>query len=91
MRCHCLEIQNRGVAGWVRTCETGESRSSRRSTRVQEEVHEIQKFQEKHEIQEFEEEHMIQCEMMWMVTRQWCRGCQIFLLNPVRDRSLNMN
>ena len=43
------------------------------------------------EIQKFQEEHMIQCEMMWMVSRQWCRGCQIFLLNPVRDRSLNMS
>ena len=30
MRCHCLEIQNREVAGRVRTCKTGE--------------HEIQKF-----------------------------------------------
>ena len=30
------------------------------------------------EIQKFQEEHVIQCEMMWMVTRQWCRGCQIF-------------
>ena len=29
---HCLEIQNRGVAGRVRTCKTGESRCSRRST-----------------------------------------------------------
>ena len=55
------------------------------------EEHEIQKFQEEHEIQKFQEEHMIQCEMMWMVTRQWCRGCQIFLLNPVPDRSLNMS
>ena len=27
MRCRCLEIQNRGVAGRVRTCKTGESRS----------------------------------------------------------------
>ena len=52
----------------------------------------IQKFQEEHGIQKFQEEHMIQCQwMMWMVTRQWCRGCQIFLLNPVRDRSLNMS
>ena len=35
IRCHCLEIQNRGVAGRVRTRKTGESRSrrSRRSTR----------------------------------------------------------
>ena len=32
MRCHCLEILNRGVPGRVRTCKTGEcrSRSSRR-------------------------------------------------------------
>ena len=41
MRCHCLEIQNRGVAGWVRTCKTRESRSLE---------HEIQKFQEEHMI-----------------------------------------
>ena len=64
MRCHCLEIQNWGVAGWVRTCKTGESRSSRRSTG--------QKFQE----------HMIQCGMMWVVTRQWCRGCSNLPLGP---------
>ena len=42
------------------------------------------------QIQKFQEEHMIQCEMMWIVTRQWCRGCQIFLQNPVQNRSLNM-
>ena len=65
MRYHCLRIQTiapRGVAGRVRTCKIGESRSrrsrrSRRSARS-------------------------------MVTS---RGCQIFLLNPVRDRSLNMS
>ena len=51
----------------------------------------IQKFQEEHEIQKFQEEHMIQCEMMWMVTRQWCRGCQVFLLNPVQEKSPNMS
>ena len=55
------------------------------------EEHEIQKFQEEHMIQKFQEEPMIQYEMMWMVTRQRCRGCQIFLLNPVQDRSLNMS
>ena len=34
--------------------------------------------------------HMIQCEMMrWMVKSLWCRGCQVFLLNPVQDRSPN--
>ena len=49
----------------------------------------IQKFQEEHEIQKFQAEHMIQYERMGMVTRQWCRGCQIFLLNPVQDRSLD--
>ena len=39
MRCHCLEIQNRGVAGRVRTRKTGESRSrrSRRISQIQEE------------------------------------------------------
>ena len=44
------------------------------------------------QIQEEQEEKFqrtIQCEMMWMVTRQWCRGCQIFLLSPVQDRSPN--
>ena len=30
---------------------------------------------------------MIQCEMMWMATMQWCRGCQIFFLNPVCKRT----
>ena len=34
---------------------------------------------------------MIHCEMMWMVMRQLHRGCQIFLLKPVQDRSLNMS
>ena len=41
------------------------------------------------QIQKFEEEHMIQCEMLWKVTGQRYRGCQIYLLNPVQDRSLN--
>ena len=41
-------------------------------------------------IQEEQEEHTIQYEMMhWMVKSLWCRGCQIYLLNPVRDRSPN--
>ena len=41
-------------------------------------------------IQEEQKEHMIQCEMMrWMVKISWCRGCQIYLLNPVQDRSPN--
>ena len=30
---------------------------------------------------------MIHLEMMW----QWCRGCQIFFLNPVQDKSPNTN
>ena len=47
----------------------------------------IQEEQEERQIQKFQEEHTIQCETMWMVKRQWCRGCQIFLLNPVQDRS----
>ena len=51
----------------------------------------IRTQRDEHEIQKFQEEHMIHCEMMWMVTRQWCRGCQIFILNPVQDRSLNMS
>ena len=71
-------------------CRLGPNLLDRRIQKFQEE-HGIQKFQEEHEIQTFQEEHMIQCEMMWMVMRQWCRGCQIFLLNPVRDRSLNMS
>ena len=71
MRCHCLETQNWEVASWVRTCKTGESRGSRRSTRSKssrrstesrrfQEEHEVQKFQEEHEVQKFQEEHEVQ-------------------------------
>ena len=42
------------------------------------------------QIQKIQEEHTIQCEMMrWMVKSSWCRGCQVYLLNPVQDRSPN--
>ena len=77
MRCHCPRTQTIvpwGVAGRVRTCKTGESRS-RRSRQIQEE-------------QDEQEEHTIQCEIMrWMVKRSWCRGCQVYLVDPVQDRS----
>ena len=38
-------------------------------------------------IQEDQEEYTIQCEAK--VKSSWCRGCQIYLLNPVQDRSPN--
>ena len=88
MRCHCLEIQNRWVAGRVRTCKTGESRSSRSRRGLQ--------------VKKFREERTIQCEMIdeamvprvpnlppgpsarqiveheltgHAVYRSWCRNC----------------
>ena len=57
-------------------------------------IQKIQEEQEELQIQKFQEEQeerTIRCETMWMVKRHWCRGCQIFPLSPVQDRSPNTN
>ena len=65
MRCHCLK--NRGFAGRVRTCKTGES-SSRRSRRSSRSISSRRSARSN-------------ARRCGLVTRQKCQGCQTFLLS----------